>query len=128
MPKGHGMLPCSYTQSPVGQSQVYALQIVISRIATETDSSILATAIRTSDYDYGPGGVIIFKEIRELLSLHFTHESIIHVPRSCNCYAHKFAHSGLERDPDQPIIWFDPLPSFVCTLLNPDLVALVSRE
>ncbi|RLN27709.1 hypothetical protein C2845_PM05G08320 [Panicum miliaceum] len=91
-----------------------AMEMGISRIIIETDSSVLIKAIRTSDYDCGPGGVI-FKEIRELLSLHFIHESIVYVPRSCNRCAHELAHFGLSRDPDQPSIWADPLPSFVRT-------------
>ena len=74
-----------------------------------------------------PGGVI-FREIRELLSLHFNPESIIHVPRSCNRCAHELAHYGLSRDPDQPMLWFDPLPSFVSVLLDRDCTDLEFSE
>jgi len=74
-------------------------------------------AIKSSAMDFGPGGVI-FREIRELLSLHFNPESITHAPRSYNRCAHKLAHFGLSRDSDQPILWFDPLPSFVRVLLD----------
>ena len=77
------------------------------------------TAIKPSYLDLCPGGVI-FKDIQELLSLYFIPESI-HVPCSCNKCAHELAHSGLLQDPDQPIVWFDPLPSFVSLLLDRDL-------
>ena len=50
-------------------------------------------------------------------------ESVVHVHRSYNPCAHELAHSGLSGDPDQPTIWFDPLPSFVRTLLDRDLTA-----
>lgn len=103
------------------------MDVGISRIILETDSSLLVSAIKSSDLDFGPGGVI-FKEIRELLSLHFVPEGVIHVPRSCNSCAHELAHSGLLRDPDRPNVWLDPLPSFVRTLLDRDLVDLESGE
>jgi hypothetical protein len=97
-----------------------AMDAGVPRIILETDSSLLISAIKSSDLGLSPERVI-FGEIRELLSLHFTPESIVHVPHSCNSCAHDFTHSSLLRDPDQPIVWFDPLPSFVRTLLDRDL-------
>jgi len=57
-----------------------------------------------------------------MLSLHFSHDRIVFSPRSCNKCAHEFAHFGLARDSDQPIVWTDSLPSFVRTLLDRDAV------
>ncbi|RLN12534.1 hypothetical protein C2845_PM09G00030 [Panicum miliaceum] len=79
-----------------------AMDAVISRIILETDSFLLVSAIKSSDLDLGPG--VIFKEIRELLSLHFTPKNIVHVPRSCNNCAYELAHSGLLGDPNYPIV------------------------
>ena len=69
--------------------------------------------------DQAPGGVI-FREIKEMLSLHFNPDRIVFSTRSCNKCAHELAHFGLARDPDQPIVWLDPLPRFVQSLLDCD--------
>jgi hypothetical protein len=60
-------------------------------------------------------------EIRDVLDLHFNIYGACHVPPSCNQCAHELARSGLARDPDIPIIWNDPLPSFVSSLVGRDL-------
>ena len=54
-------------------------------------------AIKTSDYDYGPGGSRLQGDtyICEFLSMHyFIPESIVHIPRSCNRCAHELVRSG----------------------------------
>ena len=52
--------------SAEGEACLAALQaaweVGISRIFIETDSSLLVKAIKSSELDYGPGGVI-FREI-----------------------------------------------------------------
>ncbi|RLN33245.1 hypothetical protein C2845_PM03G27040 [Panicum miliaceum] len=96
-----------------------AMEIGISQVIIETDSVNLVNAVQLGSFDRAPGGVI-FKEIRELLELHFVPLHFIHVPRSCNRSAYDLAHSELERDPGQPVIWYDPLPVFVSTLLGRD--------
>lgn len=96
-----------------------ATELGISRIIPETDSKNLVQAITTCDFDQAPGGVI-FREIKEMLSLHFNPDRIVFSTRSCNKCAHELAHFGLARDPDQPIVWLDPLPRFVQSLLDCD--------
>jgi len=49
-----------------------------------------------------------------------------HVPRTCNSCAHELAQFGFQRDPDQPAFWSDPLPAFVSSLVDRDLVDLRS--
>jgi hypothetical protein len=96
------------------------MSIEIARVIIKTDSITLASAIRSPTYDQAPGGVI-FQEICDVLDLHFNVYGVFHVPRSGNRCAHELARSGLARDPDFPIIWNDPLPSFVNTLVGRDL-------
>jgi len=96
-----------------------ATELGISRIIPETDSKNLVQAITTCDFDQAPGGVI-FREIKEMLSLHFNPDRIVFSTRSSNKCAHELAHFGLARDPDQPIVWLDPLPRFVRSLLDCD--------
>ena len=104
-----------------------AMEAGISRVIVEADSANLLTAIQTTKFDQAPGGVI-FREIRELLSLHFAMVRFSFVPRSCNMGAHELAQAGFVRDPGQPFVWFDPLPSYVKTLLDRDLVGPETTE
>ncbi|RLM64906.1 uncharacterized protein C2845_PM16G21420 [Panicum miliaceum] len=96
------------------------MEVGISRVIVETDSTNLLSAIQTAKFDQASGGVI-FREIRELLSLHFVAMQFSFVPRSCNRCAHKLAQAGFVRDPDHPIVWFDLLPSFVRIWLDRDI-------
>ncbi|KAF8762953.1 hypothetical protein HU200_008799 [Digitaria exilis] len=91
----------------------------ISQVIIETDSANLASALRSTSFDQAVGGAI-FREARDLLSLHFSVIDVVFVPRSCNQCAHELARSGLTRDPDNPSIWNDPLPSFVNNLVGRD--------
>lgn len=127
---GHGVLAGSGSLNAVhdalaaeGEACLAALYAAmsqgISRIIVETDSVNLATALRTASFDQAPGGAI-FREARLLLDLHFVVVNVLVVPRSCNQCAHELAHSGLARDPDTPIIWSDPLPSHVTSLVGRD--------
>ena len=76
-----------------------AMELGISRVIVETDSTSLVKALNSNTFDQTPGGVI-FREIRALLALYFVPASIVHVTRTCNRPAHQLAHSGLQRDPD----------------------------
>jgi hypothetical protein len=100
-----------------------AMDIGIWRIILETDSSNLATALRSASFDQSPGGVI-YREARDLLDLHFVSGDVCAIPRSCNPCAHELAHSGLDRDPDAARIWNDPLPEFVIELVSDGLTTL----
>lgn len=128
---GHGVLAGSGSLKWVsdaliaeGEACMMALKAAeeagVSRVAIETDSTSLVKAITSPYYDQAPGGVL-FKEIRVFLYLHFVSFSCSHVSRRCNGCAHELAQAGYQRDLDQPVIWFDPLPSFVKILLDRDL-------
>jgi hypothetical protein len=65
-----------------------------------------------SERDLSPAS-ILYKELRELISLCFDYVQVSHIPRSCNRSAYELARMSLGWDPDQPHAWFDPLPSFV---------------
>jgi len=56
-----------------------ATELGISRIIPETYSKNLVQAITTCDFDQAPGGVI-FREIKEMLSLHFNPHRIVFLP------------------------------------------------
>ena len=60
-----------------------AMELGISRVALETDSTNLVKALTSNSFDQAPGG-IIFREVRVLLSMHFVLVSLAHVPRGCN--------------------------------------------
>ena len=135
---GHGVLARSGRLSRVhdaltaeGEACLAALEAAmdcgISLVAIETDSSNLVAAVTSGKFDQAPGGVV-FKEIRALLSLRFVLLSFSHVSRICNGCAHELACVGLQRGPDQPAIWMDPLPGFVQTLVDRDLVDPTSGE
>jgi ribonuclease HI len=96
-----------------------AMYIGISRIIVDTDSSNLAMALRSNSYDQSPGGVI-YQEAHDLLE-HFNLVDVCVVSCSCNVCVHELAHSSFARDLDVPIIWNDPLPSFVIDLVGRDL-------
>ena len=117
--------------SAEGEACLAALQAAteagISRVIVESDSTNLLTAIQTPQFDQAPGGVI-FREIRELLSLQFTFVLFNRVSRSCNQRAHELAQAGLVRDPGEPTVWFDPLPNFVRPWLDRDLAGLEVPE
>jgi len=97
-----------------------AIDVGISLVIVEADSTNLLSAIQTASFDQAPGGVI-FREIRDLISLHFIDIKFSYVPRCCNRSAHKLAQSGFVWDPSHPIIWLDPLLNFVKTLLDRDI-------
>lgn len=73
----------------------------ISQVIIESDSTNLVSAIQTSQFDQAPDGVI-FRGIREVLSLQFVSVLFSSVPRSrsrsCNQCAHELAQAGLVRD------------------------------
>jgi hypothetical protein len=63
---------------------------------------------------------VLYKEARELISLCFDSVQVSHIPRSCNRSAHELTRMSLGLDPDQPHVWFDPLPSFVSDIVVRD--------
>jgi ribonuclease HI len=94
-----------------------AMDMGISQVIIETDSTNLVQALLSGSFDQAPSGAI-FQELRLVLELHFVVKGIYHVPRSCNTCAHELARSGLDRDPGSPSMWVDPLPCFVRSLVD----------
>ncbi|WVZ95969.1 hypothetical protein U9M48_041787 [Paspalum notatum var. saurae] len=97
-----------------------AMEHGISRVIVETDSASLVEGLKTNAFGQAPCGVIL-KEIKELCRLHFDSVEVMHAPRSCNRCAHKLAKLGISRDPDQSIVWSDPLPDSVSVFVLGDL-------
>jgi hypothetical protein len=62
-------------------------------ILLETDSLILASALKGTEYDLAPEGVF-YRDMRSFLRLNFISYDVIHVPRSCNKVAHELAALG----------------------------------
>ena len=98
-----------------------AQQVGISWIELEMDCSQLRDAITSQARDMAPNGVL-FRSIRELLFDHFNCNKILLSPRSCNSSAHEIAKIALSWDPDQFLVWDDPLPEFVNNLAARDFV------
>jgi len=111
------MMPCLLKARLCLAALKATTDVGISRVIVEADSTNLLSAFQTARFDQAPGGVI-FKEIRDLISLHFIDVKFSYVPRSCNQSAHELAQSSFVQDLGHPIIWLDPLPSFVKTLLD----------
>lgn len=88
----------------------------ISRIELETDSLNLQKALTSDVFDLSPGRWL-FREVRHLLLVDFDVQAISHCNRSCNAVAHELACSSASRDPDEPLVWLDPLPTFVQDIL-----------
>lgn len=88
----------------------------ISHIVLETDSLNLQKALTSEAFDFSPGGWL-FREARFCLSTDFIVHSICHCNRACNVVAHELARASVNRDPDEPQMWLDPLPTFVLDIL-----------
>ena len=112
---------CAEAHACVAALQAAAAQ-GMQKIVLESDSQTLVKALQTTGYDLAPGGVL-FREAKFMLATMFSSTSIVHAYRSCNSVAHALARFGRERDPDHPIIWMHPLPSFVNNLLVCDSTA-----
>jgi ribonuclease HI len=84
-----------------------AMDLGISGVAVETDSSNLVEALTSNKFDQAPGAVI-FKELRMLLALHFVPTNISYVSHFRNQCALELARCG-------------PLPNLVQSLLDRDL-------
>jgi hypothetical protein len=72
-------------------------------ITLETDSSILARALQSKDYDLLPEGVI-FRDIRAFIRLNFWSVDVTFVPRTCNKVAHLIAAYGAHQNAER-LLW-----------------------
>lgn len=70
----------------------------------------------SEEFDFSLGGWL-FREARFLLSTDFVVHRIRHCNRACNVVAHELARARVNRDPDEPLVWLDPLPAFVLDIL-----------
>lgn len=86
----------------------------VTEVEIESDSAV------TSSSHSQAVGATIFAEIKMLLQLHFANSKVSFAPRSCNNVAHNLAKIGVSWDPDQSVVWVDPLPYFVRTLVIRD--------
>jgi hypothetical protein len=50
--------------------------------------------------------------------LNFINVEFLFSPRSCNVCAHELARIGFNRDLNQLVFWFDPLPEFLMFLVT----------
>ncbi|BAT01735.1 Os07g0513450 [Oryza sativa Japonica Group] len=91
----------------------------VTEVEIESDSAILVSAVTSSSHSQAVGATI-FAEIKMLLQLHFANSKVSFAPRSCNNVAHNLAKIGVSWDPDQSVVWVDPLPYFVRTLVIRD--------
>ena len=93
----------------------------ISRVVLESDSMSLVSGLQIGALDRAASGVI-FQSIRDIIDAFFFDFELCHVPRKCNGCAHMLAKDGLNRDPDHPMVWSDPLPEFVINYVCDDLL------
>jgi hypothetical protein len=80
-----------------------AVQWGMVNITLETDSSILARALQSKDYDLLPEGVI-FRDIRAFIRLNFWSVDVTFVPRTCNKVAHLIAAYGAHQNAER-LLW-----------------------
>jgi hypothetical protein len=73
------------------------------RIMLETDSSTLARALQSTDYDLAPEG-FLFRDIRSFIQLNFIDVTVVHVSRVCNKVAHLIAAYGASQIADR-LLW-----------------------
>ncbi|KAF8694077.1 hypothetical protein HU200_038533 [Digitaria exilis] len=97
------------------------------KIQIESDCSNLVSAMKKSNFDLSPAGVL-FQDARLFISLNFVSVEFKYCHRSANECAHELARYGLSRDPDQDCVWSDPLPVFVTNLVTHDQVGYRVNE
>jgi hypothetical protein len=66
----------------------------MSKIIIETDALKLVSALKSSEYDLSPEGVI-FRDSRVFISLNFGNVEVSFAPRMCNNVAHSLAAYGV---------------------------------
>jgi hypothetical protein len=84
-------------------------------ILLETDSLILASALKGTEYDLAPEGVL-YRDMRSFLNLNFISFDVIHVPRSCNKVAHELAALGSNQGLPR-LVWPECVPDDVHVLV-----------
>jgi ribonuclease HI len=74
----------------------------------ETDSLNLVSALKGTDFDLAPEGVL-FRDIKSFIRLNFGTLEIDYAPRTCNKVAHQLAAYGARHELDRAI-WVDTMP------------------
>jgi ribonuclease HI len=80
-------------------------------VIIETDSQNLVRAMRGTDFDRAPEGVI-YRDLRLFMQLSFNSFEFSYVPRTCNTVAHSLAAYGASRH-ELKLLWPDSLPNDV---------------
>ncbi|OEL18094.1 hypothetical protein BAE44_0020890, partial [Dichanthelium oligosanthes] len=62
----------------------------------------------------------LFSDAKILMATQFSSANISYISRNCNGCAHGFGRMSLSWDPDQSVVWLDPLPEFVHSLVARD--------
>jgi ribonuclease HI len=109
---------CTEAQACVAALQAASNQ-GIPRLILETDSMVTVKALQLDKMDQCPASVL-YREASDLIRLCFISVQVLHVPRSSNKCAYELARLSFDWDPDEPHVWFDPLPSFVNGLVVRD--------
>ena len=70
-----------------------AADLGVQRVILETDASMVAQAVKSTDYDRSSAGGLIW-EMKDLLASNFASFVVNHIPRSCNLVADSLAALG----------------------------------
>jgi ribonuclease HI len=89
----------------------------MTKIILETDSTTVAKAIMSTEFDRSMNGVL-FRQIREFLMSNFVSWSVNVCPRTCNCVADILASYGCNGD---SCSYTSHPPNFVLPLVSGDL-------
>jgi hypothetical protein len=89
----------------------------MSQIILKTDSTILVDALQSHSYDFSASGVL-FREAKFLMSMNFFSSRCCSCATLNNRCAHELGRIGLNWDPDRSLVWIDPLPEFVQSLVS----------
>jgi ribonuclease HI len=84
-------------------------------VIMESDSKNLVRAMKSSEYDRAPEGVI-YRDMRLFMLLNFNSFEFTHSPRTCNKLAHALAAYGASRQ-DKKLIWPEIIPNDVRVLV-----------
>ena len=98
-----------------------AADLGMQRMILETDASMVAQAMKSTDYDRSSASGLIW-EMKDLLACNFTSFAVNHIPRSCNLVADSLAALGASLSVGAvPVL--DSIPSCMRELVANDLAA-----
>lgn len=103
------------------QALYKAQELGISRVVVETEAMLLVQAIKTSNFDLSPNGVL-FREIKAFATLNFSDFCVINCPRACNKITDVLALYGLKMELAPQAVWPGLAPTFAQSLAACDSV------